>query len=74
MYRDANGDGVINDGDPGRISVQLAAQIWIYDLGASASWMGLDVRMSHFQGAGIQCFSFWQVYMGLYKRRLGKSF
>ncbi|RHJ86752.1 TonB-dependent receptor [Parabacteroides sp. AM08-6] len=49
-YKDVNGDGVINSGD--RVAIGATQKPnFIYGMGASASWKGLDINV-HFQGAG----------------------
>ena len=49
-YKDVNGDGVINSGD--RVAIGATQKPnFIYGMGASANWKGLDVNV-HFQGAG----------------------
>ena len=53
-YKDVNGDRVINNDD--RVAIGSTKKpSFIYGLGASAQWEGLDVNV-HFQGAGKSSF------------------
>lgn len=53
-YKDINGDGVVNDGD--RVAIGATTRPnFIYGMGLSAQWKGLDVNV-HFQGAGKSSF------------------
>lgn len=53
-YKDVNADGVINDYD--RVAIgNTDRPSFVYGIGASASWKGLDVNV-HFQGTGNSSF------------------
>lgn len=53
-YKDVNGNGVIDDND--RVAIGSTTKPgFIYGMGASAQWKGLDVNI-HFQGAGKSSF------------------
>lgn len=53
-YKDVNGDGVIDDND--RVAVGSTTKPgFIYGVGTSAQWKGLDINI-HFQGAGKSSF------------------
>lgn len=53
-YKDVNGDGVIDNGD--RVAIGATTKPnFIYGMGASATWNGLDVNV-HFQGSGKSSF------------------
>lgn len=53
-YKDVNGDGVVDNGD--RVAIGATTKPnFIYGMGATASWKGLDVNL-HFQGAGKSSF------------------
>lgn len=53
-YKDVNGDGIVDDKD--RVAIGSTTRPnFIYGMGVSASWNGLDVNV-HFQGAGKSSF------------------
>lgn len=53
-YKDVNGDGIINNDD--RVAIGSTTKpSFIYGLGASAQWKGMDANI-HFQGAGKSTF------------------